>query len=159
MIRDGIKEGSKQNPQKIFITISGEKITYEQFDCFVYCIELLIKSQKIFPKIVKIKCLDKKILLSSIVACNRVNSVPVVFPPDDKIVKFLDYDKIVSTDFEIGSTLGGSEFFDTTFLVYALNVIISFILISLFNVQEQIEDPFDQDGMDDIKLENYELDY
>ena len=65
----------------------------------------------------------------------------------------------VSTDFEIGSTLGGSEFFDTTFLVYTLNVIISFILISLFNVQEQIEDPFDQDGMDDIQLENYELEY
>ena len=61
--------------------------------------------------------------------------------------------------FEIGSTFGGSEVFDTTFLVYALNVIISFILISLFNVQEQIEDPFDQEGMDDIKLENYELDY
>ena len=51
------------------------------------------------------------------------------------------------------------EVFDTTFLVYALNIIISFILISLFNVQEQIEDPFDQDGMDDIKLENYELEY
>ncbi len=53
----------------------------------------------------------------------------------------------------------GSEYFDTTFLVYALNVIISFILISLFNVQEQIENPFDGDGMDDIQLENYELEY
>ena len=63
------------------------------------------------------------------------------------------------SNFEIGSTFGGTEFVDTTFLVYALNIIISFILISLFNVQEQIEDPFDQDGMDDIKLENYELDY
>ena len=64
-----------------------------------------------------------------------------------------------SMGFEIGSTFGGSEIFDTTFLVYALNIIISFILISLFNVQEQIENPFDGDGMDDIKLENYELDY
>ena len=61
--------------------------------------------------------------------------------------------------FEIGATAGGSEYFDTTFLVYALNVIISFILISLFNVQEQIENPFDGDGMDDIQLENYELEY
>jgi hypothetical protein len=48
---------------------------------------------------------------------------------------------------------------DHAFIVYGLNFIISFILISLFNVQEQIENPFDQDGMDDIKLENYELDY
>lgn len=64
-----------------------------------------------------------------------------------------------SMGFEIGSTFGGSEVFDTTFLVYALNIIISFILISLFNVQEQIENPFDGDGMDDIQLENYELEY
>ena len=48
---------------------------------------------------------------------------------------------------------------DHAFIVYGLNFIISFILISLFNVQEQIENPYDQDGMDDIKLENYELDY
>ena len=48
---------------------------------------------------------------------------------------------------------------DHAFMVYGLNFIISFILISLFNVQEQIENPYDQDGMDDIKLENYELDY
>ena len=60
---------------------------------------------------------------------------------------------------EIGSTFGGTEYFDTTFIVYALNIIISFILISLFNVQEQIENPFDGDGIDDIQLDNYELDY
>ena len=64
-----------------------------------------------------------------------------------------------SLGYEIGSTFGGSEYFNTTFIVYALNIIISFILISLFNVQEQIENPFDQDGMDDIQLENYELEY
>ena len=44
-------------------------------------------------------------------------------------------------------------------IVYALNMILSFFLITLFNVQEQIENPFDQDGMDDIKLVNYEMDY
>ena len=44
-------------------------------------------------------------------------------------------------------------------IVYLLNVIISFILISLYNVQEQIENPYDQDGLDDIKLENFEIDY
>ena len=48
---------------------------------------------------------------------------------------------------------------DYAFIVYGLNIIISFILISLFNVQEQIENPYDQDGMDDIQLKNYELDY
>ena len=65
----------------------------------------------------------------------------------------------VTSGFEIGSTFGGSEVFATTSLVYGLNIIISFILISLFNVQEQIENPFDGDGMDDIQLDNYELEY
>ena len=64
-----------------------------------------------------------------------------------------------SLGYEVGSTIGGTDYLDTTFIVYALNIIISFILISLFNVQAQIENPFDQDGMDDIQLENYELEY
>jgi hypothetical protein len=46
-----------------------------------------------------------------------------------------------------------------TFLVFLLNITLSFFLITLFNIQEQIEDPFDQDGLDDIQLENYLLDY
>ena len=46
-----------------------------------------------------------------------------------------------------------------TLIIYGLNIIISFFLITLFNIQEQIENPFDQDGLDDIILENYLLDY
>jgi len=60
---------------------------------------------------------------------------------------------------EITMSGGGTEYFYITYIVYTLNIIISFILISLFNVQEQIENPFDQDGMDDVQLENYELEY
>lgn len=44
-------------------------------------------------------------------------------------------------------------------IIYGLNIVISFFLITLFNVQEQIENPFDQEGVDDIMLENYEIDY
>jgi len=33
-----------------------------------------------------------------------------------------------------------------------------FILISLFNIQDQIEYPFDKVGMDDIKLELFKFD-
>jgi len=51
--------------------------------------------------------------------------------------------------------------FDNHFvwIVYGLNIIISFFLITLFNVQAQIENPYDQIGMDDIKLEVYKMDY
>jgi hypothetical protein len=33
-----------------------------------------------------------------------------------------------------------------------------FILISLFNIQDQMEYPFDKVGMDDIKLETFKYD-
>ena len=44
-------------------------------------------------------------------------------------------------------------------IIYALNILISFFLITLYNVQEQIENPYDQKGMDDIILNNYLIDY
>ena len=42
-------------------------------------------------------------------------------------------------------------------MVYALSVLHGFILISLYNLQELIEDPFDQMGLDDIKLVEFEF--
>jgi hypothetical protein len=45
-----------------------------------------------------------------------------------------------------------------SWILYALSIVSTFILISLFNVQEQLENPFDQDGIDDIKLETFNLD-
>jgi hypothetical protein len=33
-----------------------------------------------------------------------------------------------------------------------------FILISLYNIQNQLEYPFDDEGMDDIKLDNFRID-
>lgn len=50
---------------------------------------------------------------------------------------------------------GGSQ--SDPWLLYTLALISSFILISLFNVQEQLENPFDQDGIDDVKLEMFDL--
>ncbi len=40
-------------------------------------------------------------------------------------------------------------------LVYVLSITHGFILISLYNVQERMENPFDQIGLDDIKLEEF----
>ncbi len=42
-------------------------------------------------------------------------------------------------------------------LVYALSVFHGFILMSLYNLQEHIEDPFDQMGLDDIKLVEFQF--
>ena len=40
-------------------------------------------------------------------------------------------------------------------IIYGISVIHGFILISLYNVQSAMEDPFDQIGLDDIKLEEF----
>ena len=40
-------------------------------------------------------------------------------------------------------------------VTYSLGIIHGFILISLYNVQKDMEDPFDQIGLDDIRLEDF----
>ncbi|NKB32221.1 MAG: hypothetical protein GKR91_03910 [Pseudomonadales bacterium] len=47
--------------------------------------------------------------------------------------------------------MGGND----QWIVYALGAVHGFILISLYNVQDDMEDPFDQVGLDDIKLEEF----
>ncbi len=42
-------------------------------------------------------------------------------------------------------------------LTYFIVILISFFLISLYNIQDQMEYPFDRDGLDDIKLEVFQL--
>jgi len=42
-------------------------------------------------------------------------------------------------------------------LIYVLSVLHGFILMSLYNLQEHIEDPFDQMGLDDIKLVEFQF--
>lgn len=42
-------------------------------------------------------------------------------------------------------------------IVYLLSGISTFILISLYNVQDQMENPFDQKGLDDIRLHDFKL--
>ena len=42
-------------------------------------------------------------------------------------------------------------------IVYLLSCLHGFILISLFNVQDDMEDPFDQIGLDDIKMDTFEF--
>ena len=44
-------------------------------------------------------------------------------------------------------------------VVYTMSTVLGFILISLYNVQDQIEQPFDQHGLDDIRLDQFKLDF
>ena len=43
-------------------------------------------------------------------------------------------------------------------ITYFIVMISQFILISLYNIQNQLEYPFDDKGLDDIKLDNFKID-
>ena len=45
-----------------------------------------------------------------------------------------------------------------SWITYFIVLMSQFILISLYNIQNQLEYPFDDDGMDDIKLDNFRID-
>jgi len=47
---------------------------------------------------------------------------------------------------------------DGDWVTYFVVIVSEFILISLYNIQDQMEYPFDNDGLDDIKLDNFKLD-
>ena len=42
-------------------------------------------------------------------------------------------------------------------MAIVFSIFISFILMALFNVQSFIENPFDQKGLDDIKMNDFEI--
>lgn len=46
---------------------------------------------------------------------------------------------------------------DAQWIEYSVVIITEFILISLYNIQDQMEYPFDEYGLDDIKLENFKV--
>ena len=43
-------------------------------------------------------------------------------------------------------------------ITYFIVLLSEFMLISLYNIQDQLEYPFDKDGLDDIKIEKFKLD-
>lgn len=42
-------------------------------------------------------------------------------------------------------------------IAYGVVILTQFILISLYNIQDQLENPFDDDGPDDIKLDTFKI--
>ena len=44
-----------------------------------------------------------------------------------------------------------------TFISLLMSIIVSFILIALYNVQDYIENPFDQKGLDDLKINKMDV--
>ena len=50
------------------------------------------------------------------------------------------------------------ETFTTNMFTFFLCILISFVLVELYNIQDFIENPFDNKGLDDIKINEYVID-
>ena len=50
-----------------------------------------------------------------------------------------------------------SENFSSDIFSIIISLTISFILMALYNVQEYIENPFDQKGLDDLKISSLQV--
>lgn len=44
-----------------------------------------------------------------------------------------------------------------SWVIYLVSATPGFILVTLYNIQERMEDPFDQSGLDDIKIEEFDF--
>jgi predicted membrane chloride channel (bestrophin family) len=44
-----------------------------------------------------------------------------------------------------------------TIISLLFSLVVSFVLMALYNVQEYIENPFDQKGLDDLKIDEMEV--
>jgi predicted membrane chloride channel (bestrophin family) len=51
----------------------------------------------------------------------------------------------------------GTGSFQTELITYFVVILSEFILISLYNIQDQMEYPFDADGLDDIKIDYFKM--
>jgi len=100
VIDDILKLRFEESPYKDFLNINNENITYEQLHELAEEIADSFDNKKNINRI-KLNFNSKKLLLASIFAINRLNKVPIIFPPKEKMLKNIDYDSLAKIDLEL----------------------------------------------------------
>ena len=100
VIDDILKLRFEENPDKYFLNINNENVTYEQLHKLAEEIADSFDSKKNINRI-KLNFNSKKLLLASIFAINRLNKVPIIFPPKEQMLKNIDYDSLAKIDLEL----------------------------------------------------------
>ena len=101
MINDNLQIQTSQCPNDIFITIDNKKTTYLDFEKKIYSIKSYLETLEFKMNQIKINFENPVSLLASIVACNRLGIVPIIFPNKKYIIKSIDYSSIIKYDFEL----------------------------------------------------------
>ena len=77
------------NPNKEFIEYKNQNISYKQFNNIVNNISNDIKLHDLKNRYVGLKIIDKLKLLALIIALNRANKIPVLYPNYPNIQDYL----------------------------------------------------------------------
>ena len=100
MISDILKSRSEETPNRTFLNIDNENITYRNLHGLAEEIADSVGIKNNLNR-VKLNFNSKKLLLASIIAINRLKKIPIIFPPKEKMIKNIDYDSIAKVDFEL----------------------------------------------------------
>ena len=100
MIEDILKIRFEKTPNKPFLNIDDENITYKKLHELAEEIAGSIDIKNHHERI-KLNFNSKKLLLASIFAINRLNKIPIIFPPKEKMLKNTDYDCLAGVDLEL----------------------------------------------------------
>ena len=80
MIRDFIQDRALLSPEQDLMIIQGDKITYKAFNIYIYAMMNLIKAFTKKINRLAIHLSSKRNTLAALIACNRLNIVPIILP-------------------------------------------------------------------------------
>ena len=104
MIRDLIQDRALLSPEQVLMVIQGDKITYKVFNIYIYAMMNLIKAFNKKVNRLAINLSSRRHTLSALIACNRLNIIPIVLPLKKYQIPNTNYSKIANVDYELNDS-------------------------------------------------------
>ncbi len=101
MIIDYINKMAKIDPDMIFIIIDEQSYSYQEFNDRINQVYFFLKSLDPAITRIKINLSCKLFKLASVIACNRLNKIPVLYPDKKYLLKSFDYESEARIEFEL----------------------------------------------------------
>ena len=86
------------------MVIQGDKITYKVFNIYIYAMMNLIKAFNKKVNRLAINLSSRRHTLSALIACNRLNIIPIVLPLKKYQIPNTNYSKIANVDYELNDS-------------------------------------------------------
>ena len=101
MIADYIYKKAKIVPESTFIIIDNISFSFKTFNKTINQIYVLLNSIDEELTRIKINLSCPLLRLSALVACNRLNKIPILFPDESFLIKTFNYNTEAKIDFDL----------------------------------------------------------